>query len=123
MIVGAIGSTVSGKLRTLGHKLRPPAHRARVAIRDKRVDPFYASPEWKRLMAAIIQQRGRCCEDEDHDPATPRIGVRLYGDHVIEIADGGARLDPANVLLRCAPCHGRKTAMARAARARERAGG
>jgi 5-methylcytosine-specific restriction protein A len=37
----------------------------------------------------------------------------VYGDHIIELQDGGALLDPANVMLRCAPCHGRKTAAER----------
>lgn len=88
-------------------------------VRDKRADPFYLSAEWKALMKAIIRTRGRVCEDQDHDAAKPREGVRLYGDHVIEIKDGGAKLDPHNVLLRCAACHGRKTAATRADRARE----
>ncbi|MEI9804079.1 MAG: HNH endonuclease [Pseudolabrys sp.] len=69
-------------------------------------------------MRAIIKARGRRCQDEQHDPAKPREGVRLYGDHIVEIKDSGAKLDPANVLLRCAPCHGRKTAEARAERAK-----
>ena len=106
------------KLRTIGQKLRPPARRTTVVVREKKADPFYLSPEWKALMKAVIQQRGRTCEDQQHDPALPRDGVRLYGDHVIEINDGGAKLDPRNVLLRCGKCHGRKTAEARAARAR-----
>jgi 5-methylcytosine-specific restriction protein A len=106
------------KLRTIGHKLRPPARRGMVVVREKKADPFYLSPEWKALMRDIIRARGRRCEDPRHDPASPRDGVRLYGDHIIERNDGGAELDPANVLLRCGPCHGRKTAQARAARAR-----
>jgi hypothetical protein len=35
---------------------------------------------------------------------------KLYGDHIAKLLDGGALLDSGNVMLRCAPCHGRKTA-------------
>lgn len=104
------------KLRTLGHKLRPPARTGSVTVRPKQAAAFYLSPEWKALMASIIRTRGRRCEDTKHDPKLQRQGVRVYGDHVIEIRDGGALLDPKNILLRCATCHGRKTAEARAAR-------
>jgi hypothetical protein len=67
-------------------------------------------------MSEIIAERGRRCEDTDHDPSRPRIGVRLFGDHIRELQDGGAALDKRNVLLRCGACHTRKTARARAAR-------
>jgi 5-methylcytosine-specific restriction enzyme A len=106
---------MGSNLRTIGHKLKPSIRRGPVAVREKRADPFYLSPEWKALMRHIIKVRGRRCEDPKHDPATPRDGVRLYGDHIDEIEDGGSTLDPTNVMLRCGPCHGRKTAEARAA--------
>jgi 5-methylcytosine-specific restriction enzyme A len=76
-------------------------------------EPFYVGAEWKQLMRQIIKQRGRACQDPRHDPARPRVGVRLLGDHVVELRDGGARLDPRNVMLRCYSCHARKTAEAR----------
>jgi 5-methylcytosine-specific restriction endonuclease McrA len=75
----------------------------------KQVLPFYVGPDWKALMRQIIKQRGRCCQDPRHDGAYPRQGVRLLGDHIVELRDGGARLDPRNVMLRCYRCHGRKT--------------
>jgi 5-methylcytosine-specific restriction endonuclease McrA len=75
----------------------------------KHVLPFYVGPDWKALMRQIIKQRGRCCQDPRHDGAYPRQGVRLLGDHIVELRDGGARLDPRNVMLRCYRCHGRKT--------------
>lgn len=81
----------------------------------KQADPFYLSSEWRALLAQIIAQRGRRCED----PACERPSgpwSRIYGDHVVELKDGGAPLDPGNVLLRCAPCHARKTIATRAAR-------
>lgn len=82
----------------------------------KTADSFYLSPEWRALMAEIIRERGRCCEDPEHDTRYPRAGIRVYGDHTHELRDGGAPLDKRNVLLRCARCHGRKTAAAKRAR-------
>jgi 5-methylcytosine-specific restriction protein A len=82
---------------------------------DKVADKFYSSPEWRELLNAIIKVRGWICQD----PRCTRPNGpwrRIYGDHIIELRDGGARLDPDNVLLRCASCHTRKTVEARAAR-------
>jgi 5-methylcytosine-specific restriction enzyme A len=88
----------------------------------KRAEPFYVGADWKQLMRQIIKQRGRACEDPRHDPARPRLGVRLLGDHVVELRDGGARLDPRNVMLRCYACHARKTADERQRRKGPRVG-
>jgi 5-methylcytosine-specific restriction endonuclease McrA len=86
----------------------------RLAPMKKIVDPFYVSPEWRSLVAKIKNERGDRCQDcgSTH---------RVAGDHVIEIKDGGAKLDPGNVRLRCAACHNRKTIEAR--KARQRGGG
>jgi hypothetical protein len=84
----------------------------------KRVDPFYQSAEWTKLIAAIIAQRGRRCEDRDHDPRRPREGIRIFGDHIVEMKDRGAPLDPRNILLRCSSCHQLKTNRERAQRHR-----
>jgi 5-methylcytosine-specific restriction enzyme A len=84
-------------------RLRPPA---------KRADPLYRSSAWRRLVAALIRARGRRCQ------ACGRAGCGIYGDHVEELADGGAPLDPANVMLLCARCHTAKTAACRARRRR-----
>ncbi len=99
------------------------AARPRVAVLDtrrlkpqaKQADPFYLTPEWKRLIAEIIAERGRVCEDPacraHHQP-----GMRVFGDHVIELRDGGAPLDKANVMLRCGSSHTAKTLRERARR-------
>lgn len=82
----------------------------------KEAEPFYYSQEWRALLAQIIAARGRRCEDpECRTPNGP--WSQIYGDHIQEIKDGGAKLDRRNILLRCAPCHGRKTQRERAARA------
>ncbi|MET4601071.1 5-methylcytosine-specific restriction protein A [Bradyrhizobium sp. JR4.1] len=88
----------------------------RLAPRPKIADPVYSSPEWRALIATIINQRGRRCEDPKCK--TPgRTGMRVFGDHVQELRDGGALLDPRNVMLRCGSCHSRKTNEEKAKRA------
>lgn len=81
----------------------------------KRADPFYISTEWRALVAEIIRERGARCEDPScRYPG--RIGVRVFGDHIVELKDGGAPLDKTNVMLRCGSCHTRKTNAERARR-------
>ncbi|ABD25091.1 HNH endonuclease [Novosphingobium aromaticivorans DSM 12444] len=87
---------------------RPP----RIAPRAKKTLPFYQSAEWKALVAQVIKLRGRRCQDCGSGSG------RIYADHVKELRDGGAPLNPMNIWLRCSPCHGAKTE----ARRRERAG-
>lgn len=87
----------------------------RVAPPPKQADPFYTGRPWRELMARIIKKRGRRCQDPahkgHHDPA-----ARIFGDHIVELRDGGAALDEANIMLRCGSCHTTKTAAARAQR-------
>jgi hypothetical protein len=88
-------------------RIRPPA---------KTTNPFYLSPEWRSLIGQIIARRGRRCEkcgkyrDQDGRP------IRVFGDHVIELRDGGALLNESNVQILCSDCHAAKTAAMRAAR-------
>ena len=84
---------------------------ARVSSPPKTADSFYLSPEWRTLIADIKHARGAWCQDCG-------AGGRMFGDHIVEIKDGGAKLDVANVRLLCGRCHSKKTAKARAARAR-----
>lgn len=77
----------------------------------KLADALYTSPEWRGLVKRIKAKRGPYCE---------RCGSshRVIGDHIIEVKDGGAPLDEANVELLCAAHHNAKTAKARGERAR-----
>lgn len=75
--------------------------------------PFYQSPEWRALAASVKAKRGSQCEA----PGCGRKGY-VIADHKVELRDGGAALDEANIQLLCAPCHGRKTEQ----RKRERMG-
>ena len=97
------------KLRGLDKPMREHGIH-RLAPGPKRAASIYKSPEWRALLTAIIAQRGRRCED------CARTGCRIFGDHVIELSDGGSALDPRNIRLLCGSCHSTKTAAARAAR-------
>jgi 5-methylcytosine-specific restriction enzyme A len=79
---------------------------------------FYLSREWRSLVAALITQRGRRCQKCGRTGNADGSRLRLFGDHVVELADGGAELDPRNVELLCGSCHTRKTAAARTERMR-----
>lgn len=79
----------------------------RVPPPQKTTDRFYSTPDWKNLMVKLIRERGRQCQ------VCKRTGCRVFGDHIDEISDGGALLDPANIILRCGSCHTSKTMKAR----------
>jgi 5-methylcytosine-specific restriction protein A len=85
--------------------------------RGKSCAPFYGSRAWKALVARIVAERGRLCEAKDCATQARGRGQRIYGDHVRELRDGGAALDPTNVMLLCASCHRRKTLLAAKQRA------
>jgi 5-methylcytosine-specific restriction protein A len=70
---------------------------------------FYGSAEWKSLIREIIARRGRQCEDPACKTPNRARGKRVYGDHIVELKDGGAPLEEANIMLRCASCHSTKT--------------
>ncbi|RDS78547.1 HNH endonuclease [Alteriqipengyuania lutimaris] len=92
-------------------RLAPP--KAKLRALPKRAERFYQSPEWRGLMRKIKTERGAFCE-------RCGAGGRIIGDHIVERKDGGAELDPANVMLMCWPCHNAKTARVRAERAKSR---
>lgn len=94
--------TIRPRLRTIDTRTAKPP--------PKRAEAFYLSREWRTLIASIIAKRGRRCEE------CGTSGGIIYGDHIIELKDGGAPLDEANIMLRCPACHGRKTAAERTRR-------
>lgn len=101
-------------MRTIGAKLRPG--RPKLEPPPKLTLPFYRTMEWREMMAGIRKARGNRCQDPEHDPCTSRWDRRIYGDHIVELKDGGALLDPRNIMLRCPSCHQRKTNRERTAR-------
>ena len=57
--------------------------------------------QWERVRSAFLAAHPRCtfC-------GAPAVDV----DHVVPIAGGGPRLDPANLRALCHPCHSSRTA-------------
>lgn len=107
------------KLQTKRERLRPST-RVKIRTPQKKAEPFYLSAEWRALMDRIIAERfGGRDKARCEDPACKmpwRRGIRIFGDHIKEAKDGGALLDPSNILCRCGSCHTRKTAEARGQR-------
>ncbi|RUT25996.1 HNH endonuclease [Asaia sp. W19] len=90
-----------------------PLDVAIASLGSKSPDCVYLKREWRSLISCLLAQRGRRCE------VCGRTGCRIFGDHIHELKDGGAPLDPGNIRLLCGSCHSTKTARVRAIRTRE----
>jgi 5-methylcytosine-specific restriction enzyme A len=66
---------------------------------------FYRSKQWLAVRQAHLRHEPLCraCK------AAGRIVPGYAVDHIVPIADGGARLDEANLQSLCAACHSRKS--------------
>jgi 5-methylcytosine-specific restriction protein A len=97
---------------------RLAAHDPRIAKPPPKVaDPHYRTQAHRDWSVGVIQRAaGRCEDPACHTPR--RIGTRLFADHVVELADGGAPFELSNGMALCGACHSRKTAIARADRQR-----
>lgn len=95
----------------------PAAPRTRAPFLDSaggKNRDHYQSDEHRAWRYAVLRRdRFRCVKCGDHGP-----GVRLIADHIVEIEDGGPKLDVSNGQTLCASCSNQKTAHAR----RERQG-
>ena len=97
-----------GRLKRAPERLKaaPP----RLVAPPKAALPFYHSHEWRALMRRLKAERGNFCQKCG-------AGGLIYGDHIVELKDGGAMLDDNNVELLCHACHQRKTAVVKRRRA------
>lgn len=73
---------------------------------------FYATPQWRELRDQVVEAAGRRCQW----PGCGRSDGRMHADHIVEIKDGGAALDRANLWCLCQTHHNGKTADAARAR-------
>ncbi len=72
----------------------------------------YGSEAHRKWSLAVLRRAAHACQ------GCARTGTRLFADHIVEIADGGAALDLSNGQALCGACHSAKTAAVRAARQR-----
>src|SRR4051794_12175136 len=100
-------ATLPSRIADAPQRVRPPR---------KTADPAYLSAEWRSLIAQIIAQRGRRCEKCGRYQGQDGRPIKVFGDHVVELRDGGVLLDESNVQILCSDCHAAKTAAIRAAR-------
>jgi 5-methylcytosine-specific restriction enzyme A len=104
------------------HTLMPRIGMARLQTAKppaKRADKLYMSPTWFEVRDRVRREaRGRC-----EAPGCGRRERRMFVDHIVELQDGGAALDRANLWLLCGGCHSLKTAAERVRRTAERPGG
>lgn len=88
---------------------------------DKRVDPELKTKEHSAWRDAVVRRAGARCEAVDQatgercDKAEPLH--RMFADHIVERADGGARSDIYNGQCLCGSHHTIKTNIERARRA------
>lgn len=105
-------------MKVLGPNVRPHDMRSAKPL-PKVADPFYLSSAWRELVERLKVERFGSVENvrcEDPVCRAPWRRGRVAGDHIVELKDGGAPLDPRNVMFRCPSCHTRKTNAARASR-------
>lgn len=67
---------------------------------------IYQTKEWQTLTNRLRKAKPYCSK-------CGVTGVRLFGDHVTELKDGGAAFDPSNVQILCGSCHRIKTEQAK----------
>lgn len=91
-----------------------------VAPESKQVDPHYSTPEHRAWRAGVLRRAGFRCEEIEDGQRCHRTAAdhQLYADHIVEIKDGGDKLDLANGRCLCAPHHTKKTIAARGERLR-----
>jgi len=105
------------KLRTLGPLVRALDTRT-AKLPPRQRDPFYETPEFRAWRTQVVARADGQCEAmvNGHRCTNASPDHRMYADHVIEIRDGGARLDLTNGQCLCHTHHEIKSAAARAQR-------
>lgn len=66
---------------------------------------FYNSTQWKRLRAVVRKEEPICSECKKHG----RVSLTQHVDHILPIAEGGAKLARENLAGLCESCHNAKT--------------
>ena len=91
------------KLKVAGRYATEPQRTGKVE-RDRRHQHIYNDARW-RALSEQVRNGGECAVCGVKPPQVPV----LYADHIVELIDGGAPFDPANVQALCPKHHGIKT--------------
>lgn len=85
----------------------------------KTTNAHYRTSEHQAWRTLVMERARWRCEwmDGDNRCTAHSPTDRMYADHIVEIEDGGARLDTSNGQALCHTHHEIKTAQARARRA------
>jgi 5-methylcytosine-specific restriction endonuclease McrA len=82
-------------------------------------NPHYADAAWRAVRQRILRRDGYVCQIKGDKCR----GRATHVDHVVNVLDGGARLDPANLRAACASCNiGKRNSEVAARARRQRAG-
>jgi 5-methylcytosine-specific restriction protein A len=119
---------VCGVLTKNERPARCDRHQLGVGWRDRPAPlppPLTYKGEWPALSKQVLRDEPVCrcggCGVGHASGGCRRVSVLV--DHVVSIADGGARLDRANLQALCRPCHDSKSATDFGRRRRRRGGG
>lgn len=88
----------------------------------KEADEHYGTAEHRAWALEVKRRAGWHCEEIVGGARCPNKHPTsvMYADHIVEIKDRGAKLDPANGACKCASHNVKKGIQARAARLAER---
>jgi len=78
-------------------------------------DPRYHTARWQKLRAQIIRRDGQRCSAASCTKQMQSNGM-THVDHIVEVQDGGAFWEPANLRVLCWYHHTAKTLSVAASR-------
>ncbi|WP_020187806.1 HNH endonuclease signature motif containing protein [Methylopila sp. 73B] len=102
-------------MKLAGYRLKTAEGR-RLKPAPKTAAEHYQTPEHRAWRAEVLRRAMFCCQ---HPGCTATAyTARLFADHIVELKDGGAALDPENGQALCGKHHTVKTMRERAKRAK-----
>ena len=93
-------------MRMLGPLIPVARTRFGRTVRPQVDRSFYRTPQWRRLRGRVIREAGGRCQWQGCGRSEPG----MHCDHIVEIKDGGAPLERANLWCLCHAHHNAKTA-------------
>ena len=88
-----------GRERPRLHNVKPGIAPLKMSVATpapRQVDGHYLTKEHVTWRFQVLARAGQQCQARDCKTPRRGFGRRLFADHIIELRDGGAPLDPAN---------------------------